>query len=293
MKITEPWDPLGRYFVRDLVDDLFEERTMTDGYYAPMTKPPFSAYWEGLGSPPAGRQPAESAISGEPEAWRQIAGMLHARLRDCEIEGSYLSDMDEGVCRACRYEAERILAALAPSDPVQPWDTVEYWKAKYIEIQRECGDSSVEPEAWERRHRDHLRFFTDLCEMMADELGIERTWVKDLHPMDILEKHIFRALAPSDPLSAATHPAMSLVNIQAEDEGLWFKAKTAAEAYLQQALRKLHGAVEADPVQPWDTVEYWKAKYIEVRKECGDPPPVEGEPESEVQAWVRRNDEDK
>ena len=52
-------------------------------------------------------------MSGEPEAWRRLAEMLHARLRDCEIEGSYLSDMDEGVCRACRYEAERILAALA------------------------------------------------------------------------------------------------------------------------------------------------------------------------------------
>jgi len=35
-----------------------------------------------------------------------------------------------------------------------------------------------------------------------------------------------------------------LVNKQAEDEGLWFKAKTAPEAYLQQELRKLHHAIE-------------------------------------------------
>ena len=71
---------------------------------------------------------------------------------------------------------------------------------------------------------------------------------------DKLKKELLTALAPSDPLLAAT--AMSLVNIQAEDEGLWFKAKTAAEAYLQQALRELHGAVEADPVEggpvAWD-----------------------------------------
>jgi hypothetical protein len=37
----------------------------------------------------------------------------------------------------------------------------------------------------------------------------------------------------------------SLVNEQAEDEGLWFKAVTAPEAYLQQELRKLHAAIEA------------------------------------------------
>lgn len=36
-----------------------------------------------------------------------------------------------------------------------------------------------------------------------------------------------------------------LVAIQAEDAGLWFIAKTAPEAYLQQALRELHAAIEA------------------------------------------------
>ena len=35
-----------------------------------------------------------------------------------------------------------------------------------------------------------------------------------------------------------------LVDKQATDEGLWFIAQTAPEAYLQQELRKLHGAVE-------------------------------------------------
>lgn len=36
----------------------------------------------------------------------------------------------------------------------------------------------------------------------------------------------------------------SLVKMQAEDEGLWFVAQTAPEAYLQQELRRLHQAVE-------------------------------------------------
>jgi hypothetical protein len=38
--------------------------------------------------------------------------------------------------------------------------------------------------------------------------------------------------------------ARSLVEEQAKDEGLWFRAETCAEAYVQQALRKLHAAIE-------------------------------------------------
>jgi hypothetical protein len=36
-----------------------------------------------------------------------------------------------------------------------------------------------------------------------------------------------------------------LVERQANDEGLWFIAETASEAYLQEGLRRLHEAVEA------------------------------------------------
>ena len=35
-----------------------------------------------------------------------------------------------------------------------------------------------------------------------------------------------------------------VVEDQANDEGLWFTAKTATEAYLQQELRRLHAAIE-------------------------------------------------
>lgn len=37
-----------------------------------------------------------------------------------------------------------------------------------------------------------------------------------------------------------------LVAKQAEDEGLWFQATTAAEAYLQQELRRLHALIERE-----------------------------------------------
>jgi len=40
--------------------------------------------------------------------------------------------------------------------------------------------------------------------------------------------------------------ALQLVNEQAEDEGLWFIARTAPEAYLQQELRRLHAVIEAE-----------------------------------------------
>lgn len=38
--------------------------------------------------------------------------------------------------------------------------------------------------------------------------------------------------------------ALKLVEEQADDEGLWFQAKTAPEAYLQQALRRLRAVLE-------------------------------------------------
>ena len=38
-----------------------------------------------------------------------------------------------------------------------------------------------------------------------------------------------------------------LVDKQAENEGLWFIAETAPEAYLQHELRKLHKAIENLP----------------------------------------------
>ena len=42
--------------------------------------------------------------------------------------------------------------------------------------------------------------------------------------------------------------SLALVHKQAEDEGLWFVARTAPEAYLQQELRRLHAAIEGSNV---------------------------------------------
>lgn len=41
-----------------------------------------------------------------------------------------------------------------------------------------------------------------------------------------------------------------LVEAQAKDDGLWFIAKTAPEAYLQQELRHLHAFIEGRTFVP-------------------------------------------
>jgi hypothetical protein len=53
--------------------------------------------------------------------------------------------------------------------------------------------------------------------------------------------------------------AYELVQAQAEDAGLWFIAETAPEAYLQQELRRLHAAVEAerDFATPFEQIIEW------------------------------------
>lgn len=68
--------------------------------------------------------------------------------------------------------------------------------------------------------------------------------------------------------------AHALVQQQALDEGLWFAATTAPEAYLQAALRKLHAAVEGSPIdsgcaQVIERLREHQAKHeLELLDEC-------------------------
>lgn len=39
---------------------------------------------------------------------------------------------------------------------------------------------------------------------------------------------------------------LKVADAQADDDGLWFVAQTAAEGYLQQELRRLHTVIEED-----------------------------------------------
>jgi hypothetical protein len=50
-------------------------------------------------------------------------------------------------------------------------------------------------------------------------------------------------------LTSRLQAILAVSNEQAEDEGLWFQATTAPEAYLQQELRKLHASIEGGVVE--------------------------------------------
>ena len=50
-------------------------------------------------------------------------------------------------------------------------------------------------------------------------------------------------------------PILDLVDKQAEDEGIWFRAETAPEAYLQQELRLLHAVIEKTSEQIKDKTQ--------------------------------------
>ena len=71
--------------------------------------------------------------------------------------------------------------------------------------------------------------------------AVEWSWGGE--PMGTLERDAITALRAA---LAQPNPAQRVVDEQAEDEGLWFRAQTAAEAYLQQELRRLHAAVEGE-----------------------------------------------
>lgn len=59
-----------------------------------------------------------------------------------------------------------------------------------------------------------------------------------------------RRYADVEPLIRKMRELRALVNEQAEDAGLWFIAQYASEAELQQALRRLHSAIEDDALLP-------------------------------------------
>ena len=55
-------------------------------------------------------------------------------------------------------------------------------------------------------------------------------------PLDLIDR--------IDYLMRENKRVLDMVSNQAEDEGLWFNARSASDAYLQQELRKLHELAE-------------------------------------------------
>lgn len=94
--------------------------------------------------------------------------------------------------------------------------TVRWRGSRYL-----CVGASRLGDVWLKGRRVNGAFYDYRVDI--DELS---DWRRPLTPSEILQK------------------ARALVDQQAEDEGLWFRAEQASEAYLQQALRKLHALLE-------------------------------------------------
>ena len=87
------------------------------------------------------------------------------------------------------------------------------------------------------------QFGRDTGNLVIPERSVER-WQRQLHTpyADLSEDE-----RESDRKEADKFIAIMLLQTvaqQAEDKGLWFDAKTAPEAYLQQELRRLHAMIE-------------------------------------------------
>lgn len=54
-------------------------------------------------------------------------------------------------------------------------------------------------------------------------------------------------LEACEAMLAVLKSVQSLVNEQADDDGIWFAPERAPEAYLQKAMRRLHRRIESDP----------------------------------------------
>lgn len=97
------------------------------------------------------------------------------------------------------------------------------------------GDEQAAPVAW-MHHYKHVKGWVGYFRADIGESGP--------HPEDGYIHCERRPLYYVSP--APNNAARKLAAEQAEDEGLWFEAKTTPEAYLQQALGALALAVETD-----------------------------------------------
>lgn len=120
------------------------------------------------------------------------------------------------------------------------------------ELQREQVERLIESTA-ELQKQILRRFANSAIEELRYHYRVERTRNEELERENSDLRHdLTRAQSANTELAtenadlkAKLARAQALVNEQANDDGLWFMAKTLTEAYLQQKLRDIHRAVEA------------------------------------------------
>ena len=105
-----------------------------------------------------------------------------------------------------------------------------------------CGERTRTPLNKLAEDETMLRKWTleDVIEHLEDaktiepinELEVYRKWIPFLRIKKVQEN--------------TEDEVVSVIEQQANDEGLWFNAQTASEAYLQQELRRLHAIIEGE-----------------------------------------------
>lgn len=111
----------------------------------------------------------------------------------------------------------------------------------------------------DRRHLEHFEFLLAEIELLTERLETNAATLRNREDVNcrlLAENAQLQATLSVERAMVAFHQKneqfikaenerlRSLVNEQAEDDGLWFVAETCAEAYLQQELRRLHAAIE-------------------------------------------------
>jgi len=129
--------------------------------------------------------------------------------------------------------------------------------ARIAELERELAQAKDEIAAIKRTRAQEAQY-DHMCYELAqakERIAEMERKLKNYEPTDLyngltIEQWKSRAKA-AERRAFEPHSALrKIVDLQAADDGLWFEARTASEAYLQQELRKLHAAIEAEPAKP-------------------------------------------
>lgn len=83
-----------------------------------------------------------------------------------------------------------------------------------------------------------------LRELKAERDRLQQQWSESDKAWLAARQEAQQVKAERDRLREVATRIQQMVDAQALDEGLWFIAETAAEAYLQQELRRLHATIE-------------------------------------------------
>jgi hypothetical protein len=160
-------------------------------------------------------------------------------------------------------ERDALSGALSSYDDMQPCDCCGNYSASTADTDDE-GNPLGHVQCAQCSRIAELESRLDAAEKLTE--AVRQAWRDDREETKA-ERNA--ALKQRDELLLRLSSCRTLVNEQAEDEGLWFVAATAAEAYLQQELRKLHAAIEAAPSAPSEKYECpMCATPITVAEDC-------------------------